>query len=616
MEQRPVQSLLSLEDFIKQNETLYLKATLVNGEWTLGWGHTGRVQSGHQIAEELAQMLLERDIGAAKELVNKYLGDVRLNENQRNALISYAYSVGEQKFSESSIVRRLRQQEDPNRVASQEFRQMAIGGMQARRQRELELFCKPLAQQVQQDRPLLQGAGNAHQHSESSQEDQSQFDRQFQGVNPQQELKDLQKKLEQQKNDIAGKLVELKKENERLQNELNQYKQAMEAIEKAKQEKDIELKELQKKQEEERERIRSYQEYKDNLDQQAEKLKQEITQKEIAIHEVQEEIKQREQEIQVKQQEIDKLHVEKQKIQDDISQNKLKIAKIEEQVKNFLESIDKLDKQITKLTEDIRTLKMQVSESSEKEETHKNILREIEENIKENEEQLQNLQKEYQASTRIYVQDPTANALLGSNIEAINQRIQKKSQEEEELRKTIATLAKLKAQLQQQESLQSEKTEQRQANRMQLQTAQTELKSNQENLSQLEIKHTQINEKLENLNLNMNELQDKRQALHNQKLTMEVNLKQIQTNQQLIQTQIQQMQAGIGQMQTQVKTLLQLVEKGTLEILQIMGCEKSVMSRSQNIFNSTQILQQVFQGIQHHLQKYNNTQAKKQVAYV
>lgn len=71
------------------------------GVWTIGYGHTGYVKfygknvcAGMTITKEQALDLLKDDLGKAESAVNKYYSRYTWNQNEFDALVSFAFNVG------------------------------------------------------------------------------------------------------------------------------------------------------------------------------------------------------------------------------------------------------------------------------------------------------------------------------------------------------------------------------------------------------------------------------------------------------------------------------------------------------------------------------------------
>lgn len=78
------------------------------GVWTIGWGHTGSVTPGMMITVEQAAALLDRDLDTAENAVAT-LVKVPLNDNQFDALVSFAFNIGVEAFRTSTLLRVLNQ---------------------------------------------------------------------------------------------------------------------------------------------------------------------------------------------------------------------------------------------------------------------------------------------------------------------------------------------------------------------------------------------------------------------------------------------------------------------------------------------------------------------------
>ena len=84
-------------DLIKEFEGLSLKPyKCVAGVWTIGYGHTkGVSENTSAITEQQAEQLLRDDIRYFERLVNdKNYVPQRLNQNQFDALVSFAFNLG------------------------------------------------------------------------------------------------------------------------------------------------------------------------------------------------------------------------------------------------------------------------------------------------------------------------------------------------------------------------------------------------------------------------------------------------------------------------------------------------------------------------------------------
>ncbi len=64
------------------------------GVWTIGWGHTGGVKQGQVISQMEADALLVSDLAVYEAKVDKYNGTYGWNQNEFDALVSFAYNIG------------------------------------------------------------------------------------------------------------------------------------------------------------------------------------------------------------------------------------------------------------------------------------------------------------------------------------------------------------------------------------------------------------------------------------------------------------------------------------------------------------------------------------------
>jgi lysozyme len=142
----------SAVSLIKSFEKLSLTAYVCPaGVMTIGYGHTGpHAKQGKKISEATAEKLLKEDLVYAEIVVNT-LVKVPLNQNQFDALVSFAYNVGQGSFGYSTLLKRLNSKEDSVFVAKQELPRWVRGadnevlqGLVRRRAAEVELFCSPL----------------------------------------------------------------------------------------------------------------------------------------------------------------------------------------------------------------------------------------------------------------------------------------------------------------------------------------------------------------------------------------------------------------------------------------------------------------------------------------
>jgi len=82
-------------DLIKKFEGCELEAYRdAAGVWTIGFGHTGDVKEGQKITEKKAISLLKSDLEKFEKKVEKYNWKYHFNQNEFDALVSFAYNLG------------------------------------------------------------------------------------------------------------------------------------------------------------------------------------------------------------------------------------------------------------------------------------------------------------------------------------------------------------------------------------------------------------------------------------------------------------------------------------------------------------------------------------------
>lgn len=80
---------------IKQSEGCRLEAyRCPAGKPTIGYGHTAGVKMGQKITQAQAESFLKDDLAKYEKLVEKYDYKYHWNQNQFDALVSFAYNIG------------------------------------------------------------------------------------------------------------------------------------------------------------------------------------------------------------------------------------------------------------------------------------------------------------------------------------------------------------------------------------------------------------------------------------------------------------------------------------------------------------------------------------------
>lgn len=134
-------------DLIKKFEGIRLAAYICPaGVLTIGYGHTGPdVKSGMRITEEQAEKLLWADTESAQQTVSSFV-NVKLNQNEYDALVSFTFNVGPTAFVNSTLLRLLNHGAERKVVAGEFGRWVKAGndkpvpGLVRRREEEKKLF--------------------------------------------------------------------------------------------------------------------------------------------------------------------------------------------------------------------------------------------------------------------------------------------------------------------------------------------------------------------------------------------------------------------------------------------------------------------------------------------
>lgn len=114
------------------------------GVWTIGYGHTGNVKSGQKITQAKAESYLKSDLARFEKHVMSYDKKYNWTQNEFDALVSFAYNVG-------NITRltnggkRTKKQISERITFYNKANGKVLAGLTRRRQAEKALFDKPVA---------------------------------------------------------------------------------------------------------------------------------------------------------------------------------------------------------------------------------------------------------------------------------------------------------------------------------------------------------------------------------------------------------------------------------------------------------------------------------------
>lgn len=130
-------------NLVKEFEGCYTSAyRCPAGVWTIGYGHTGDVQPGDVITAAQAEELLKIDMTNSEEKVMKYNSVYHWNQNQFDALVSFAFNVGSIDQLTAKGTRSTSVIADKillyNKAAGR-----VLAGLERRRKAEQALFLKP-----------------------------------------------------------------------------------------------------------------------------------------------------------------------------------------------------------------------------------------------------------------------------------------------------------------------------------------------------------------------------------------------------------------------------------------------------------------------------------------
>jgi len=132
-------------DLIKQFEGFRSKAYICPaGVLTIGYGSTGKhVQPGMSINTAYGEKLLREDVSRFESAVNR-LVTVPMSQGQFDALVSFAFNVGEGALAKSTLLRKLNAGDYAG--AAHEFKRWnrgggrVLAGLVRRREAEAKLF--------------------------------------------------------------------------------------------------------------------------------------------------------------------------------------------------------------------------------------------------------------------------------------------------------------------------------------------------------------------------------------------------------------------------------------------------------------------------------------------
>lgn len=130
--------------FIKNFEGCVLKAYNDGyGTPTIGYGHTSGVSYGMKITQAEADRMLQADLKYYEDNVNKYVNTYNFNQNEFDALVSFAYNIGnvDELLRNGSLAKK----DIPSRMRLYvHVGEEVSDGLVRRREEEIKLFNTPV----------------------------------------------------------------------------------------------------------------------------------------------------------------------------------------------------------------------------------------------------------------------------------------------------------------------------------------------------------------------------------------------------------------------------------------------------------------------------------------
>lgn len=138
-------------ELIKSFEGLRLNAYLCSANVpTIGYGSTyyandQKVKMGDKITKEQAEVLLRKTVRDFEQNVNALLNGTQVNQNQFDALVSFAFNFGTGALAKSTLLSKVKANPNDHTI-SREFGKWVnaggkkVKGLVTRRQKEAELY--------------------------------------------------------------------------------------------------------------------------------------------------------------------------------------------------------------------------------------------------------------------------------------------------------------------------------------------------------------------------------------------------------------------------------------------------------------------------------------------
>jgi lysozyme len=142
-------------DLIKSFEGLRLTAYLCSANVpTIGYGATyyandSKVKLGDTITKEQADVLLRKTVRDFEQNVSALLNATVVNQNQFDALVSFAFNLGTAALAKSTLLKKVKANPDDPAILREFAKWVNAGGLKRnglvnRRRIEAELYFKPI----------------------------------------------------------------------------------------------------------------------------------------------------------------------------------------------------------------------------------------------------------------------------------------------------------------------------------------------------------------------------------------------------------------------------------------------------------------------------------------
>lgn len=134
----------NIKNLIKSWESCKLTAYKCSaGVNTIGYGHTKGVTPGMKITQAQADKFFDEDIKVFEDFINRM--NLKINQNQFDALLSLCYNIGTGNFAKSTLLKKVKANPSDSTIANEFASWRKAGGkiMQAlvkRRQKESEIY--------------------------------------------------------------------------------------------------------------------------------------------------------------------------------------------------------------------------------------------------------------------------------------------------------------------------------------------------------------------------------------------------------------------------------------------------------------------------------------------